>query len=104
MQQLFSTLTDNMQTIYRKSIDADAAIEQLQRTGKGKFKVIFSEDAGFTTQAKQFKPYVEELAMEVASLSTQPEQDVKEKLPALVKKIELMLRTLAQFDEVVKQQ
>ena len=103
MQQLFDKLTENMQSIYRKSIDADNAIAQLQQSGKGKFNYIFSEDAGFEAKAKQFKPYVEELAMDIASLSTESEQKVKQHLPQVVRKMELMLRTLAQFDDLLKQ-
>ena len=102
MQTIIEKLTENAQLIYRKSIDADATIAKLQRSGKGKFQAIFPEDAGFTASGRFFKPYVEELAMDIASLSQLDSDEQKQALPKVVKKIELLLTTLNQFQVSVK--
>jgi hypothetical protein len=99
MQSIIQSLSENVQVIYRKSIDADQVISRLQHDGKGKFSAIFAKDAGFTTSSRLFKPYVEELAKEVLALEQQGQVAVKAQLPSLVKKIELMLKTLNQFQK-----
>jgi primosomal protein N'' len=102
MQNIIQKLTENVQAIYRKAIDADEAIGKLQHSGKGKFATIFSLDAGFTVQSKYFKPYVEELAQEVAALAELEDEQLKQALPQLVKKIEQMFSTLSQFQLSLK--
>ena len=97
MQNILQKLTENVQIIYRKSIDADAIISKLQSSGKGKFKTIFATDSGFTAQSNFFKPYVEELAHDVASLSELSEAQLKQSLPTVVKKIELLYTTMTTF-------
>ena len=97
MQNLLDKLTENMQLIYRKAIDADQALDKLQQTGKGKFANVFAADAGFTVQSKRFMPYVEELASDVAGLSNLASEDLQQRLPTIVKKMELLLKNLRQF-------
>ncbi|MEP0354181.1 hypothetical protein [Paraglaciecola sp.] len=99
MQSIIQTLSENVQVIYRKSIDADHTIRRLQQSGKGKFSAVFTEDAGFATNSKFFKPYVEELAKEVLELESQPAESIKAALPIIVKKIEMLLTTLNQFQK-----
>ena len=99
MQAIIQTLSENVQVIYRKSIDADQIISRLQHDGKGKFSAVFAKDAGFKTSSRLFKPYVEELANEVLALEQKNQSDLKQQLPHLVKKIELMLKTLNQFQK-----
>jgi len=103
MQNIIQKLSENVQLIYRKSIDADNAITQLQTAGKGKFQTIFSPDSGFKAQSKHFKPYVEELAHDVATLTDLSEAELKLALPMVVKKIEHLFTTLAQFQLSIKQ-
>ena len=86
MQTIIQTLSENVQIIYRKSIDADQVISRLQQDGKGKFSAVFAKDAGFTATSRLFKPYVEELANEVLALEQKDQDTIKEKLPSLVKK------------------
>ena len=62
MQAINEQLQETLQTLYRKAIDADAVLDQLQQVQKGKFQAVFAEDSGFETQAKRFSPYVEEIA------------------------------------------
>lgn len=102
MQTIIQTLSENIQVIYRKSIDADQIISRLQHDGKGKFSAIFAEDAGFTTSSRLFKPYVEELANDVLALEQKSQQAIKDQLPNMVKKIELMLKTLNQFQKTAR--
>jgi hypothetical protein len=102
MQTIIQSLSENVQIIYRKSIDADQVISRLQHDGKGKFSAIFAEEAGFTTKSRLFKPYVEELANEVLALEQKDQVAVKEQLPSIVKKIELMLNTLGQFQKTTR--
>ncbi|MFT4994987.1 MAG: hypothetical protein ACI965_002029 [Paraglaciecola sp.] len=103
MQNIIKKLSENVQLIYRKAIDADNAITKLQAAGKGKFLTIFSCDGGFTVQSKHFKPYVEELAHDVSALSELSETELRLVLPGVVKKIELMFTTLANFQLSIKQ-
>lgn len=103
MQNIIQKLSENVQLIYRKAIDADNAITKLQAAGKGKFLTIFSSDSGFKAQSKLFKPYVEELAHDVANLSELSDAELKLVLPEVVKKIEHMFTTLANFQLSIKQ-
>jgi hypothetical protein len=102
MQTIIQSLSENIQVIYRKSIDADHVISRLQHDGKGKFSAIFAKDAGFTTSSRLFKPYVEELANDVLALEKIDQVAVKEQLPSMVKKIELILKTLNQFQKTAR--
>ncbi|MEH6712354.1 MAG: hypothetical protein V7733_14150 [Paraglaciecola polaris] len=102
MQTIIEKLTEHAQLIYRKSIDADDIIAKLQSSGKGKFQAIFPEDSGFIATGRFFKPYVEELAQDIANLSQLDTEQQKQALPSVVKKIELLLTTLNQFQVSVK--
>tara|TARA_R110002167_G_scaffold44764_4_gene134637 strand:- start:46 stop:354 length:309 start_codon:yes stop_codon:yes gene_type:complete len=102
MQTIIQSLSENVQLIYRKSIDADQVISRLQHDGKGKFSAVFAKDAGFTTSSRLFKPYVEELANEVLALEQLDEAAVKAQLPNLVKKMELLLKTLNQLQKTAR--
>jgi hypothetical protein len=96
VQQVLVKITENMQIIYRKAIDADSALEKLQQSGKAKFSVIFTEDNGFTTKSKRFGPYVDELARDVTMLQSD-DVNIESEITTIVKKMELMLLTLAKF-------
>ncbi|MFQ3206089.1 MAG: hypothetical protein ACI9IT_000223 [Glaciecola sp.] len=96
MQQVLAKITENMQIIYRKAIDADSALDKLQQSGKAKFSVIFTEDNGFTTKSKRFGPYVDELAKDISILQSD-NIDIKNEITVIVKKMELMLLTLAKL-------
>lgn len=102
MQTIIQSLSENVQVIYRKAIDADQIISRLQHDGKGKFSAIFAKDAGFTTTSRLFKPYVEELANEVLALEQKNQDALKEDLPSIVAKIELLLKTLNQLQKTAR--
>lgn len=85
-----------MQIIYRKAIDADSALDTLQKSGKAKFSVIFTQDSGFETRSKRFGHYVDELAREIAALQG-GSTDFESEIVNIVKKMELMLLTLSKL-------
>ena len=102
MQIVLDKLKDNLQIIYRKSIDADAALNQLQQQGKGKFATIFADNSPFTTRAKRFEPYVQEVAGNMDTFlahdfTAVPIDDLQPELVVIVQQIEALLSTLAQF-------
>lgn len=104
MDAIHTHLQDTIQTLYRKAIDADSAINKLQQEQKGKFQAIFATDSGFTTQARRFSPYIEEIAQDWQALKNMDEAEAKAALAPLVKKIELALVTIQQFSESLKGQ
>lgn len=97
MQAIQNQLQETLQTLYRKAIDADNALNQLQREQKGKFQTIFNDDQGFSTQAKRFSPYVEEIASDWQAWQKMNEEEARAALPPMVKKIELLFSTINQF-------
>lgn len=103
MQSILDKLTENMQIIYRKAVDADQALTKLQQSGKGKYQNIFADDSGFEINSKRFMPYVEELANQVALLIDADKAEYEKALPSIVKKMELLLVTLTNFQQTLKQ-
>jgi len=70
-------------------------LDELQQQGHGKFKALFAEDAGFSFEAKRFKPYVLDVAADVESLSSDGLDE--EKLKQAVIKLQNLLTLLATF-------
>ena len=96
MKELLAALQTNMQHAYRKSVDADTTLNELQKSGKGKFTAIFGDESPFRTRNKRFMPYLEEIADDIEQLQQSP--DLAESLlPAIVKRLELLLATLSKF-------
>lgn len=102
MDSVHQQLQETLQTLYRKAVDADQILDQLQHQQQGKFAAIFADDSGFTTRSKRFGPYVEEIAADWQALKQLSDEDAKQALMPLVKKIELALSTLQQFVSSVK--
>jgi hypothetical protein len=104
MNKVIAALNENLQIVYRKAIDADVALDNLSRSGKGKFNTIFGDDTPFTSRSKRFKDYVEEVAGDVASLQAEQDFDqtkYESTLPMIVRKLELLLTTLEQFKHTI---
>ena len=95
------TLRHYVQTLYRKAVDADQALDHLQKDQKGKFAAVFTADSPFNTSSKRFGPYVEEIAQDWQALKAMSEEEAKAALPLLIKKIELALVTIAQFQSTL---
>lgn len=102
MQSIIQQLSENLQLIYRKAIDADQIIGQMRNDGKGKFSAIFPAQAGFEHQGKFFKPYVEEIAKIILELEQFDQATQKKTIAKIVKQMELLLSTLSQFQNSVR--
>lgn len=102
MQNVIEKLRENIQLIYRRAVDADAQLETLQQRGIGKHGQIFPTNAGFEVQSRFFLPYVEELVKHLELLQQAPEDTKQAMLTSLVKQIHLMLTTLDQFKQSIK--
>lgn len=97
MNVVINQLKENLQLLYRKAIDADENLNKLKSQGKGKHGSIFDSNAGFTVSSKQFKPYVEEVALDVEGLLNKEPEELQQSLPDIVKKMELLFKTMANF-------
>lgn len=100
MNKVLASLNENMQIIYRKAVDADNALDALQKEGGGKFTAIFPQDSIFTANSKRFLPYVQEVSNDISSLNDN-EDGADKRLQTIVKKIELLLSTLIEFKQSV---
>ncbi|MEI5639635.1 MULTISPECIES: prephenate dehydrogenase [unclassified Pseudoalteromonas] len=96
MQTVIEKLNDNLKIVYRQALDADKKLDELQQQGHGKFKALFTEEAGFSFEAKRFKPYVLDVAADVEGLSKAEKID-EQQLTLVVKKLQSLLQLLATF-------
>lgn len=102
MDAVLDKLNENLQVLYRKALDADKALDQLSGQGKAKHKAIFPAEAGFTTSSERFAPYIAELSEDIAALQqVADEEERNQTLSAVVKKMEALFVTLAQFKGVL---
>ena len=102
MEHILVQLKENLQLIYRKAVDADSRLNELHSQGHGKFQEVFSQDSVFTVKSKRFGPYVDEVAKDIMSLEGKDIEPMQEALPSIIKKMELLLSTLAQFKGAMK--
>lgn len=102
MQNIIEKLRENIQLTYRRSVDADAQLEALLQKGIGKHGQIFLKSAGFEIESRFFLPYVEELVKRLESLQNVEVDKCQAELEVLVKQIHLMLTTLDQFKQSIK--
>jgi hypothetical protein len=102
-EQILNSLKENIQIIYRQSVDADQSIEALKEQNKANFSAIFGDSTPFLARSPLFLVYVEEIVADMLTLQqTQSDDDIKRLLPGLVKKIELMFKTLQAFKQGLK--
>ncbi|NRB22584.1 prephenate dehydrogenase [Shewanella sp.] len=99
--RVIEQLKQNLQSAYRKSIDADGKLDELKKAGHGKFNRIFAQTEGFTTSSNRFKPYVQELADELEVLPTDSET-MPAALETFVRKLGILIQTLQAFKEQSK--
>ncbi|MCW8997011.1 MAG: hypothetical protein OQK77_14445 [Psychromonas sp.] len=95
-------LHENLKIIYHKAVDADKKLELLRQQKKAGFAQIFASDTAFKNHSNTFLPYVEELAADLQEIQTDNEEHYKALLPAIVIKIELLLKMLNAFKENLK--
>ena len=105
MDAVIEKLHENLQVLYRKAVDADQALEQLKGQGKAKHSSVFPKEAGFQVTSERFAPYIAELSDDIASLvelkEKQEEKTFNSSLSTVVKKMESLFVTLAQFKGIL---
>ena len=99
--RVIEQLKQNLQSAYRKSIDADGKLDELKKEGHAKFNRIFTLTEGFTTNSNRFTPYVQELADELEALPTDSE-NMPAALEKFVRKLGVLIQTLQAFKEQSK--
>ncbi|KKL01446.1 prephenate dehydrogenase [Rheinheimera mesophila] len=100
MDQLLEQLDQNLKDLYRKALDADAILEQLQQQGHGKYQTIFVNGKSFQVSSDRFMPYLSEVAEQVAAMR-QTQQFNTATLQRVVKQIQLLHKTLANFRQAI---
>ena len=100
MKQIIPHLDKTMQDIYRKAVDADKSITELKKKGMAKFTSIFEQQNQFDTKANSFMPYVSELAGDIEQFKHA--SDDQTQLAKIMKKMEMLLKTLNDFSKAVK--
>jgi hypothetical protein len=96
MDQLLNQLDANLKELYRKAVDADLMLEQLQQQGHGKYQRIFPAGGAFQADSNRFMPYLTESAELVAAIR-QTQQFNTATLELLVKQLKQLHQTLADF-------
>ncbi len=96
MEQLLSQLDNNLKELYRKALDADQLLDQLQQQGHGKYQSIFPADGLFQVDSNRFMPYLSESAELVAAIR-QTQQFNTATLELVVKQLKQLHLTLANF-------
>ena len=101
-EHVLEQLQENLKIIYHKAVDADKQLELLRQQKKAGFAQIFSADSAFKNHGNTFLPYVEELAADLQEIQVDNEEHYKTLLPAIVIKIELLLKMLNAFKANLK--
>ncbi|EHR40228.1 hypothetical protein [Alishewanella jeotgali] len=101
MENLLQQLDENLKELYRKALDADALLEQLQQQGQAKYQTVFSKDAGFKVESNRFMPYLAETAEQVAAIR-HSQQFSTSTLQRVVQQLQLLHKTLTEFRAAVK--
>ncbi|MDX1676567.1 prephenate dehydrogenase [Arsukibacterium sp.] len=96
MDALLSQLDENLKELYRKALDADALLDQLQQQGQAKHQSIFPASSDFTVSSNRFMPYLSEAAEQVAAIR-QSQQFNTATLARVVKQLQQLHKTLAEF-------
>ncbi len=95
MEQLLTQLDQNLKELYRKALDADAVLDDLQQQGHGKYQHIFP-DGLFQVQSNRFLPYLAETAEQISAIR-QTQQFNTATLENIVKQLQQLHLTLAEF-------
>lgn len=101
METLLAQLDENLKELYRKALDADAVLEQLQQQGQAKHQTIFNKDAAFQVKSNRFMPYLAETAEQIAAIR-QSQQFNTATLQRVVSQLQLLHKTLTEFRVALK--
>lgn len=100
MDTLLNQLDDNLKELYRKALDADALLDNLQQQGHAKHQRIFADSKLFKVSSNRFMPYLAETAEQVAAMR-QSQQFNTATLQRVVQQLKQLHTTLAEFRTVV---
>lgn len=101
MDTLLEQLDENLKELYRKALDADALLEELQQQGQANYQAIFGKAAGFIVESNRFMPYLAETAEQIAAIR-QSQQFNTATLQRVVKQLQTLHKTLAEFRAALK--
>ncbi len=95
MDQLLQQLDQNLKELYRKALDADTLLDQLQQQGHGKYQAIFP--AGLLeVESNRFMPYLSETAEQISAIR-QTQQFNTATLENVVRQLQQLHKTLQEF-------
>lgn len=100
MEELLNKLDQNLRELYRKAVDADAILDELQASGHGKHQSIF-KDGIFTVNSNRFMPYLSETAEQIALIRQTQHFDTAV-LERIVRQLQQLHTTLQEFKSVLK--
>ena len=96
METLLNQLDDNLKELYRKALDADALLDNLQQQGHAKHQRIFADDKLFQVKSNRFMPYLAETAEQVAAMR-QSQQFNTATLQRVVAQLKQLHSTMAEL-------
>ncbi|MDX3773108.1 prephenate dehydrogenase [Chromatiaceae bacterium AAb-1] len=100
MEQLLNQLDTNLKELYRKAVDADALLDNLQQQGQAKHQSIFPANGQFQVSSNRFMPYLSETAEQIAAIR-QSQQFNTATLQKIVEQLKLLHQTLSDFRQVL---
>ena len=98
MEELLNKLDQNLRELYRKAVDADSMLDELQASGHGKHQSIF-RDGIFTVSSNRFMPYLSETAEQIALIRQTQHFDTAV-LERIVRQLQQLHVTLLDFKSV----
>lgn len=101
MDALLNQLDANLKELYRKALDADALLDNLQQQGQAKHQSIFQPDGLFQASSNRFMPYLSETAEQISAIR-QSQQFNTATLQNIVKQLQLLHKTLSDFRTAIK--
>ena len=101
MNELMASFKQTIEDITAQATQADMQLATLNQAGMGKFNHIMSQDSGFVVRSNRFQPYVLELTEQYLSLEAMSPEQQKTQIPVMVKKMEVLLRTLVQLQQSI---
>lgn len=101
-QRVAKQLQDHIKLIYHKAIDADKKLKGLREQKKATFSQVFAAETVFRNHSNTFLPYVEEITIDLHSITTGTDEDYQKLLPRLVIKIELLFKMLNSLKNLKK--
>lgn len=95
MDQLLQQLDQNLKELYRKALDADTLLDELQQQGHGKYQAIFPAGL-FQVESNRFMPYLSETAEQISAIR-QTQQFNTATLENVVRQLQQLHKTLQEF-------